>query len=254
MKRILMILVILSISVLSISVALAAESGSYPWRTYSVEVSEVKTGGFFAPADMKSDEYCVTLVLTGPEELLKNDDLMHELYPEAFLSDREGNTYAPGTWLSSDKGASFLYAIPKTFALEDLIISFGGAAEESAEAIIELGDQGRVKLTQVTEYSEDMGLQINDQPKGKWVCVVLSILDDVEMDPSVAFDLAKEAVTLDEYPVSQLAGRGVKIDLAAGKAILVGDIVVFFDVPTDYDLSKAVMKLNGEAVAVPTAE
>ena len=254
MKRILMILAILSVTVLSLSAAFAAESGSYPWRSYSVEVSEVKTGGFFAPADMKSDEYCVTLVLTGPEELLKDDDLMNELYPEAFLADPEGNTYAPGTWLSSDKGASFLYAVPKAFALEDLSICFGGAAEASAEAIIELGDLGRVKLTQVTEFSEDMGLHISDQPKGKWMCVVLSILDDAEMDAAAAFNLAKEAVALDDFPVRQLAGRGVKLDLAAGKSTLVGDIVLLFDVPADYDLSQAVLKLNGAEAAIPAAE
>ena len=85
MKRILTALLVLTLSVLSVSAAFAAEPGSYPWRTYSVEVAEVKTGGFFAPADMKADEYCVTLVLTGPEDLLKDDGLMHELYPEAFL-------------------------------------------------------------------------------------------------------------------------------------------------------------------------
>ena len=41
--------------------------------------------------------------------------------------------------------------------------------------------------------------------------------------------------------------------VAAGKAVLVGDIVVFFDVPADYDASAAVVKVNGvtAAVAVP---
>ena len=254
MKRILTALMILSLTVLSVSVTFAAEPGSYPWRTYSVEVSEVKTGGFFAPADMKADEYCVTLVLTGPEELLKDDGLMHELYPEAFLADPEGNTYAPGTWLTTDKEASFLYAVPKAFALENLTVSFGGVAEKPEEGVIELGDQGRVKLTQVTEYSSDMGLQIDGTPKGKWVCVILTVLDGAEMDTAAAFDLAKEAVALDDFPVVQLAGRGVKIDMEAGKAKLVGDIVVFFDVPADYDLSEAVVKLNGAVITVSAAE
>ena len=254
MKRILTALLVLTLSVLSVSAAFAAEPGSYPWRTYSVEVAEVKTGGFFAPADMKADEYCVTLVLTGPEDLLKDDGLMHELYPEAFLADPEGNTYAPGTWLTSDKGASFLYAVPKAFALEDLTIAFGGAAEQAEEGVIALGDQGRVKLTRVTEYSEDLGLHINGAPKGKWVCVILTVLDGAEMDASAAFDLAREAVALDDFPIDQLAGRGVKIDMAAAKAKLVGDIVVFFDVPADYDLSGAAVKLNGAVTAVPAAE
>ena len=123
-----------------------------------------------------------------------------------------------------------------------------------AEGVIALGDQGRVKLTQVTEYSKGMGLQINGTPKGKWVCVILTVLDGAEMDASAAFDLAKEAVALDDFPIDQLAGRGVKIDMAAAKAKLVGDIVVFFDVPADYDLSKASVKLNGAVTAVPAAE
>ena len=75
-----------------------------------------------------------------------------------------------------------------------------------------------------------------------------------EMDTAAAFDLAKEAVALDDFPIDQMAGRGVKIDMAAAKAKLVGDIVVFFDVPADYDLSKASVKLNGAVTAVPAAE
>ena len=84
--------------------------------------------------------------------------------------------------------------------------------------------------------------------------MILTVLDGAEMDASAAFDLAREAVALDDFPIDQLAGRGVKIDMAAAKAKLVGDIVVFFDVPADYDLSGAAVKLNGAVTAVPAAE
>ena len=139
------------------------------------------------------------------------------------------------------------------FSVFVLVVS-ASLAEEFANYIVELGDQGRVQLTQVTEYSDEMGLQITDMPDGKWMCAVLTILDDAEMDTSAAFNLAKDIVTLDDYPVYQLAGRGVKLDMTAGKAWLVGDIVVIFDVPADYDLSRAVLKLNGTEVPLPPSE
>ena len=74
------------------------------------------------------------------------------------------------------------------------------------------------------------------------------------MDPSKAFDYAKANVALDDFPISTIAGRGVRIDVAAGKAILVGDIVVFFDVPADYDPSGAVVKICGTEAVIPSPE
>ena len=126
-------------------------------------------------------------------------------------------------------------------------------AEETGEQVFDWDGQGQVKLTQVADYSDDMNLMVDGKPEGKWVVVVFTILDGAEMDPSKAFDYAKASVTMDDFPIASLAGRGARVDVAAGKAVLVGDIVVFFDVPADYDASAAVVKVNGvtAAVAVP---
>lgn len=121
------------------------------------------------------------------------------------------------------------------------------------EQVFDWGGMGNVKLTQVADFTEDMGLMVDEKPTGKFVVVVLSIQDGAEMDPSAAMDLAKETVTLDGITVAAMAGRGAKVDLAAGKAVLVGDIVAFFDVPVDYDVSGAVVKINGTEAAIPAA-
>lgn len=126
--------------------------------------------------------------------------------------------------------------------------------EEAEEQIFDWGGQGNVRLTQVAEFSEDMNLTVDGTPKGKWVVVVLTILDGAEMDPSKAFDYAKANVAMDDFQISNLAGRGAKVDVAAGKAVLVGDIVVFFDVPADYDPSGAVVKICGTEAALPPNE
>lgn len=137
MKKALCLLMVLLVSALAVS-AFALEPGTYTWREFSIEVTDVQKGGMFAPADMTADDYCVNLSLVADESLRADDALMHEMYAEAFLMDAEGNTYAPGAWLSRSDGDSFLYAIPKTVEIEELIVAFGGeagaadSAEESA--------------------------------------------------------------------------------------------------------------------------
>lgn len=132
-----------------------------------------------------------------------------------------------------------------------LLTAAFAAAEEAGGPVFQWGDQGRVQLTSVGDYSEDMKLQVSEKPKGKWIVVVLTILDGAEMQPATAFDLAKDNITLDGVSPTQLAGRGAKINIELNQATLVGDIDAFFDVPVDYDLSKAVLKINGEEVAIP---
>ena len=102
--------------------------------------------------------------------------------------------------------------------------------------------------------TDDMNLMIDGKPEGKWVVVILSILDGVEMDPSKALEYAKANVTMDDFPIVNVGGRGAKVDLEAGKAVLIGDIVVFFDVPVEYDPSGAVVTINGIQAVIPSAE
>lgn len=143
----------------------------------------------------------------------------------------------------------------KLFALFTALMLLTAAAAFAEEAqVFDWGGQGNVRLTQVADYTDDMNLMIDGSPEGKWVVVVLSILDGAEMNPSKAFDYAKENVTLDDFPVFGLAGRGARVDMEAGTAVLVGDIVVFFDVPADYDASGAKVTVNGIEAVIPAAE
>ena len=135
-----------------------------------------------------------------------------------------------------------------------LLWTAAALGEETEGQVFEWGDQGRVQLTQVADMTDDMNLMIDGKPEGKWVVVILSILDGVEMDPSKALEYAKTNVTMDDFPIANVGGRGAKVDLEAGKAVLIGDIVVFFDVPADYDPSGAVVTINGIQAVIPSAE
>ena len=131
----------LTICCLSIALAGMAAAESMTWREYEVELNEIKNGGMFAPADMKDNEYCVTVEMTLPEELAADSDLTHAMYEEILLTDLAGNTYAAGASLSKDLTKSFLFAVPETVAMEDLTVSFGASAD-SGEAEAALGDPG----------------------------------------------------------------------------------------------------------------
>ena len=135
MKKLALFLLAALFAVATLLPALAEET-PLTWRDYTVTVTGMDTGGFFAPADMTADEYCVSLHLVPDEALAPSDDLVKELYAELLLQDAEGNTYQAGVLLSSDSERTFLYAIPKTVELDQLTVVFAdaAAAEETAEA------------------------------------------------------------------------------------------------------------------------
>jgi len=118
-----------AICCLCIALTCIAAAENMTWREYEIELTEVKTGGFFAPADMKADEYCVTAVITVPKDLAEDSDLMGAMYDEIILTDPAGNAYKPGALMSNETAESFLFAVPETVAKEDLTVSFGAAAE-----------------------------------------------------------------------------------------------------------------------------
>ena len=137
MKRAVSVITALVVILAAVS-AFAVEAGSYEWNGYTIEVKETSTSSMFAPAGMTEDEYCVTLSLNFDEALNADDEQKHALYAEAYLADPQGNTYTPGTWLSSDAGHTYLYAIPKSIAIEELSFVPGGGtgSTSGAEAVI----------------------------------------------------------------------------------------------------------------------
>lgn len=139
MKKLLFTAAALLLVLMTACTAMAVDAGTYTWNGHSIEVVEAATGGMFAPAGMTADEYCVTVKLTVGDDIKDDDEALHALYADALLADPQGQTYAPGTWLSSDAGHSFLYAIPKSIAAEDLTLALGGseaAGDAGAEAAV----------------------------------------------------------------------------------------------------------------------
>ena len=134
-----------------------------------------------------------------------------------------------------------------------LIWAAAAFAEEAEGQTFDWGGLGRVRLTEVRDYSDDMNLTVDGSPDGKWVVAVFTILDGAEMDASKAFEYAKTSVEMNDFPMTNLAGRGMRIDPKAAKAVLTGDIVVFFDAPADFDPSGAAVKVNGAEAVIPAA-
>lgn len=141
-----------------------------------------------------------------------------------------------------------------------LCFAAAGAAETAAKQEFDFGGLGTVELTTIADYSDDMGLVIDDsiKPEGKLVVVVLTLTNGSEMNFADAVKGARENVRLDDFPVFQIAGNGATINAGAGTITLTGFLGVFFDVPEDYDLGSGVITIYGaEAVnplAAPAAE
>ena len=124
-------------------------------------------------------------------------------------------------------------------------------AEEGTDTV-QWGDYGRVQLTEVTEWRDGLPYQVDGNPEGKWVLVIFTIMDGGEF-PTDALELANEILKLDEYAVAKKSANGAVLDMASGTIVLTGTMAFYFDVPTDYDVSQAVVTVNEAAVIMPAA-
>ena len=130
-------------------------------------------------------------------------------------------------------------------------------AEETAETqepqIFEWGTQGNVELILIGECTEELKDLVQGTPEGKWIVVEFQILDGAEMNTNEAFDYAQENVTLDDFAITHLAAQGVKVDNDFN-AVLIGTIVLYFDVPEDYDITQGTVTINGIEAEIPVFE
>lgn len=98
------------------------------------------------------------------------------------------------------------------------------------------------ELTSVTEDLGDWGSQLIS-PEGKWVMVVLTVTDG-EIEVSALQDriIDNGAVTLDGATAKTLTAQGIRIS-EDNKAMAMGIINVFFDVPADLDTAQAAVNI-----------
>ena len=80
--------------------------------------------------------------------------------------------------------------------------------------------------------------------------VVFTILDGGEY-PTDALTLADEILRLDDYTVAKRAANGGVMNATTGEIKLTGTMAFFFDVPPDYDVSQAVVTVNGSPLTLP---
>lgn len=112
------------------------------------------------------------------------------------------------------------------------------------------GEYGRVQMTEVTEWNDGMSYKVDGNPEGKWAVVVFTILDGGEY-PTDALTLADEILRLDDYTVAKRAANGGVMNATTGEIKLTGTMAFFFDVPPDYDVSQAVVTVNGSPLTLP---
>ena len=124
-------------------------------------------------------------------------------------------------------------------------------AEEGTDTF-QWGEYGKVQLTQLTEWNDEITYQVDGSPEGKWIVAVFSIQDGGNFTAD-AMNLADDVLKLDEYTAKKKAAKGATIDIASGTITLTGTMAFIFDVPVDYDLSQGVLTVNGEKAVVPAA-
>ena len=112
------------------------------------------------------------------------------------------------------------------------------------------GEYGRVQMTEVTEWNDGMSYKVDGNPERKWAVVVFTILDGGEY-PTDALSLADEILRLDDYTVAKRAANGDVMNATTGEIKLTGTMAFFFDVPPDYDVSQAVVTVNGSPLTLP---
>ena len=133
-----------------------------------------------------------------------------------------------------------------------LALLLSTAVAEEATDTVAWGDYGPVQLTEVTEWRDGLPYQVDGQPEGKWVLVIFTILDGGEFATD-ALELAGDILKLDEYTVVKKAANGATLNMSTGSLVLTGTMAFYFDVPTDYDVSRAVVTVNDAEVILPAA-
>lgn len=140
-------------------------------------------------------------------------------------------------------------------ALALLLITGFCASPARAEATdsVDWGGYGRLKLTKVLDWSEDLAPECpepeNETPAGKWVVAIFTILDGAEF-PTDAFELAKYILKLDEYTPVWVSAYGGTKDETTGEVRFTGILTFYFDVPADYDPAGAAVTVSGKTLAV----
>lgn len=136
-----------------------------------------------------------------------------------------------------------------------LLLSYAATLAEG-EQIYAWADQGNVQLTMVGECPDDDQAAFTRKPSGKLIKVEFTILDDTHMNSTIAMDFTKDNVKLDDFEYWDIVAPGVMIeqnDDGGFSVALVGKIIVYYDVPEDYDLSQGVLMVCGTEAAIPVA-
>ncbi len=236
--------------------AFAAEAGNYSWQGHEIEVTAVEKGGMFAPAGMKDDEYCVSVYMKVDEELWQDEDLGHALYEDTVLEDPEGNIFSPQAALKGSKEPTrtYLFCIPRGTEIPDLALRFGAeAGEEGSGPAGYVWDGMTFELTEVTEELGMWKSQLSS-PEGKWVLAVFTITGgEMEFKALEERIFAPDGIRMNNAEPKAITAQGVRItdDM---KAVAVGTVNVFFDMPADLELGSVSVTVGGEGAGTAVPE
>ena len=138
------------------------EGAAFRWGEYEGSVVKTAVGGLqsgmfiLTPAGMTDNDYCFDLFLNVDKAVLADEALEKAFYEAALLTDKEGNTYAPGVTAKPSEGADylFLYAIPKTVPEEDLRLVFQSTGTKPASGSKETENKPENAKTPETSEAE----------------------------------------------------------------------------------------------------
>ena len=141
MKRLAALVLALLLVAACWAAALAME-GKYPWREYTIEVTEIKKNPMLVPSNMGKDEYAVAVYITVDQALWSDDALTQQLYAASKLTDTQGNAYSPSVSMAGTEEPLLIhtYSIPNNVDMKDLTLTFGDGSAEAATPAADAGD------------------------------------------------------------------------------------------------------------------
>ena len=169
-------------------------------------------------------------------------------YPVVAVSAYGATKYASTGEVRIYGNLAFFFDVPEDYDPAQGTITVGEAPD-----CAQWGDYGRVRLTKLVDWTEDLAPECpepqDDKAAGKWVVAVFTILDDGEF-PAESFELCKEILRLDGYQAGWVSAYGGKKDEATGEVRFTGIITFYFDVPKDYDPAGGTVTVNGKDLSI----